>query len=60
MAGYVIGSMAHYKFLKGRLIDISNKLKSSDLDFEERVILMVNQCDIVDRLEKYFPDGKPK
>ena len=60
MAGYVIGSMAHYKFLKGRLIDISNKLKSSEIDFEERVTLMHNQCEIVDKLEQYFPDGKPK
>lgn len=60
MAGYVIGSMAHYKFLKERLIDISNKLESSDIDFEERVTLMHNQCEIVDQLEQYFPDGKPE
>ena len=36
MAGYVIGSKAHYEFLKEKLIDISTILKSFELNGEEK------------------------
>ena len=58
MAGYVIGSKAHYKFLKEKLIDISVILKSFDLSREEKNELFVKQVDFMNQLEKYFPDGE--
>lgn len=59
MAGYVIGSKAHYKFLKEKLIDIGFILKSFDLSREEKNELFVKQVDFMNQLEKYFPNGEP-
>ena len=60
MAGYVIGSKAHYKFLKEKLIDISTIFESFELSEEEKKELFVKQVDFMNQLEKYFPNGEPK
>lgn len=60
MAGYVIGSKAHYKFLKEKLIDISTILKSFELNEEEKKELFVKQAQFMNQMEEYFPDGQPK
>ena len=39
MAGYVIGSKAHYEFLKEKLIDISTILRSFELNDDEKTEL---------------------
>lgn len=60
MAGYVIGSKAHYEFLKEKLIDISTILESFELSEEEKKEMFVKQVQFMNQLEKYFPDGQPK
>ena len=60
MAGYVVGSKAHYRFLKEKLIDISATLKSFELSDEEKKELFVKQAQFLDHMEKYFPNGEPK
>lgn len=60
MAGYVIGSKAHYAFLKERLIDISTILGSFDLSDKEKKELFVKQVEFMNHMEKYFPNGQPK
>ena len=60
MAGYVIGSKAHYEFLKEKLIDISTILKSFELNGEEKKELFVKQVQFMNQMEKYFPNGQPK
>lgn len=60
MAGYVIGSKAHYEFLKGKLIDISTILGSFKLSEEEKKDLFVKQVEFMNHMEKYFPNGQPK
>lgn len=60
MAGYVIGSKAHYEFLKEKLIDISTILESFELNEEEKKDLFVKQVEFINQLEKYFPNGQPK
>lgn len=60
MAGYVIGSKAHYAFLKEKLIDISTILESFELNEEEKKDLFVKQVEFMNQLEKYFPNGQPE
>ena len=60
MAGYVIGSKAHYEFLKEKLIDVSTILASFNLNDEERKELYTKQVQFMDHLEKYFPNGQPE
>lgn len=60
MAGYVIGSKAHYEFLKEKLIDISTILGSFKLSEEEKKDLFVKQVEFMNHMEKYFPNGQPK
>ena len=60
MAGYVIGSKAHYEFLKEKLIDISTILKSFELNEEEKKGLFVKQVQFMNQMEKYFSNGQPK
>ena len=60
MAGYVRGSKAHYKFLIRVMLDISEKLKSSDVTQEEKGKLFIKQSEFMNQLEKYFPNGEPK
>ena len=60
MAGYVIGSKAHYEFLKEKLIDISTIPKSFELNEEEKKELFVKQVQFMNQMEKYFPNGQPK
>ena len=60
MAGYVIGSKAHYKFLKEKLIDISTILGSFELNEEEKKGLFAKQVEFMNQLEKHFPNGQPK
>lgn len=60
MAGYVIGSKAHYEFLKEKLIDISTILGSFELSEEEKKELFVKQVEFMNHMEKYFPNGQPK
>lgn len=60
MAGYVIGSKAHYEFLKEKLIDISTILESFELNEEEKKDLFVKQVEFINQLEKYFPNGQPE
>ena len=60
MAGYVIGSKAHYEFLKEKLIDISTILESFELSEDEKKELFVKQVEFMNQLEKYFPNGQPK
>lgn len=43
MAGYVIGSKAHYEFLKEKLIDISVIFKSFELNDEEKKSYMTSR-----------------
>ena len=60
MAGYVIGSKAHYEFLKEKLIDISTILQSFELNEEEKKELFVKQVQFMNHMEKYFPNVQPK
>lgn len=60
MAGYVKDSKAYYKFLIAILLDISNKLKSEDVSYEERAKLYKEQSAIIDKLMEHFEDGKPE
>ena len=60
MAGYVIGSKAHYEFLKEKLIDVSTILGTFELNDEEKKELFVKQVQFMNQLEKYFPNGEPK
>lgn len=61
MAGYVIGSNAHYKFLKGRLIEVSEKLKSAKkYNLGDKSKLFIEEVNLMDQLMKYFPNGQPK
>lgn len=60
MAGYVIGSKAHYEFLKEKLIDISTIFESFELSEEEKKELFVKQVQFMNQLEKYFPNGQPR
>ena len=60
MAGYVIGSKAHYEFLKEKLIDISTILGTFDLSEKEKKELFVKQVEFMNHIEKYFPNGQPK
>ena len=60
MAGYVIGSKAHYEFLKEKLIDISTILSAFNLSEEEKKGLFVKQVEFMNQMEKYFPNGQPK
>lgn len=60
MAGYVIGSKAHYKFLKEKLIDIGTILVAFNLSEEEKKGLFVKQVEFMNQMEKYFPNGQPK
>lgn len=60
MAGYVIGSKAHYEFLKERLLDISTILMSFELNEEEERELRVKRAEFINHMEKYFPNGQPK
>lgn len=61
MAGYVIGSKAHYRFLKSRLIEISEKLKTAkNYNLECKSKLFLEEVDVMDQLMKYFPNGQPK
>lgn len=60
MAGYVIGSKAHYDFLKEKLIDIGAILGAFNLSEEEKKELFVKQVQFMDQMEKYFPNGQPK
>lgn len=60
MAGYVAGSKNHYNILIWNLLDISEKLKSSDVSQEEKDKLFVKQMKIADLMMRYFPDGQPK
>lgn len=61
MAGYVIGSKAHYKFLKGRLIEVSDKLKAcKKYNLGDKSKLFREEVDIMDQMMKYFPNGQPK
>ena len=60
MAGYVIGSKAHYEFLKEKLIDIGTILTAFNLSEEEKKGLFVKQVEFMNHIEKYFPNGQPK
>lgn len=60
MAGYIIGSKSHYKFLIALLMDISDKLKSSKFTEKEKEKLYANQASIMNELMEYFEDGEPK
>lgn len=60
MAGYVIGSKAHYEFLKEKLIDISTILRSFELNDDEKTELFANQMNFMNQMEKYFHNGQPK
>ena len=61
MAGYVIGSKKHYEFLKGRLIDISDKLKTAKkYNLGDKSKLFIEEVNVMDQMLKYFPDGQPK
>lgn len=60
MAGYVIGSKAHYEFLKEKLIDISTILRSFELNDDEKTELFAKQVNFMNQMEKYFPNGQPK
>ena len=60
MAGYVIGSKAHYEFLKEKLIDISVIFKSFELNDEEKKGLYNKQVEFMNQMEKYFPNGEPE
>lgn len=60
MAGYVIGSKAHYEFLKEKLIDVSTILQSFNLSDKEKKELFVKQVDFMNQIEKYFPNGQPE
>jgi len=60
MAGYVIGSKAHYDFLKEKLIDISTILGTFKLNEEEKKSLFIKQVEFMNQMEKYFPDGQPE
>lgn len=61
MVGFVIGSKAHYEFLKGRLIEISNKLKTAKkLNLSEKSELFFEELDIMDQILEYFPNGEPE
>ena len=60
MAGYVVGSKAHYEFLKEKLIDISTILAAFNLSEEEKKELFVKQVQFMNHMEKYFPNGEPK
>lgn len=60
MAGYVIGSKAHYWFLKEKLIDIGTILKSFELNEEEKKALFIKQVQFMNQMEKDFPNGEPK
>lgn len=60
MAGFVKGSKAHYRFLKARLLDVSDKLKSSDISQEVKDKLFVKQVELMEQLTEYFQDGEPK
>lgn len=61
MAGYVIGSKKHYEFLKGRLIEVSDKLKTAKkYDLLDKSKLFHEEVDIMDQMLKYFPNGLTK
>lgn len=60
MAGYVKGSKNHHQMLVWNLLDISEKLKSSDVSQEVKDKLFVEQMKITDQMMKYFPNGQPK
>ena len=61
MAGYVIGSKAHYEFLKGRLIEVSDKLKTAKkYNLGDKSKLFREEVDIMDQMLKYFPNGLSK
>lgn len=60
MAGYVVGSKAHYDFLKEKLIDIGAILRAFNLSEEEKKALFAKQVQFMDQMEKYFPNGQPK
>ena len=60
MAGYVIGSKAHYDFLKEKLIGISTILGTFKLNEEEKKNLFIKQVEFMNQMEKYFPNGQPK
>lgn len=60
MAGYVIGSKAHYESLKEKLIDISTILQSFELNEDEKKELFAKQVQFMNHMEKYFPNGHPK
>lgn len=61
MAGYVKGSIAHYRFLKGRLIEVSDKLKTAKkYNLGDKSKLFIEEVNLMDQLMKYFPHGQPK
>lgn len=61
MVGYVKGSKAHYKFLKGRLIDISDKLKTAKkYNLGDKSKLFIEEVNVMDQMMRYFPNGQPK
>lgn len=53
MAGYVLGSKLWYEHAKDRLIEISEKLKSSDIKEDERERLYSEQYELMYQLENY-------
>ena len=61
MAGYVIGSKAHYEFLKGQLIEISDKLKTAKkYNLGDKSKLFREEVDVMNQMLKYFPNGLSK
>lgn len=60
MAGYAIGSKAHYEFLKEKLIGISTILRSFELNDDEKTEMFAKQVNFMNQMEKYFPNGQPK
>ena len=60
MAGYIIGSKAHYEFLKEKLIDISTILESFELSDDEKKELFVKQVEFMNQLDEHFPNGEPE
>ena len=61
MVGYVKGSNTHYKFLKGRLIEVSDKLKTAKkYNLGDKSKLFIEEVKLMDQMMKYFPNGQPK